>query len=616
MNRATSLIANLNVTDETDRLEAKQIADKKLGKSFFETVCAFSNEPGLEGGCIILGVVSEEALFPFYAVSGIDDPDKLSADIATGCQAVFNVPVRPKITAEEVDGRCVLIVDVPEVSSHNKPVYIKSKGLPGGAYRRIGSADIRCTDEDLFALFSHRSDDPPDAHVVSEADWDDIDADAIASYRSSRRNAHPSAEELNWSDEDLVFALRGAKKENGFLKPTLSGLLLFGRAQALRRLTPTHRVDYIRVPGRNWVSDPDKRFESIELRGPMVTLVPRVISAILDDLPKSFSFSEGGTAQREETAAVPETVIREAVVNALMHRSYAMNQPVQIIRYANRLEIRNSGYSLKSEEQFDEPGSHIRNPSIAEVLHETRFAENKGSGIRVMRAKMVEAGLTPPTFKSDRNADTFTTFLLFHHFLNEDDLNWLSVFKEYSLNDEQLRALIFVREVGAIDNKSFRDLAKLDTLKASKNLRALRGDGLLVGNGSGNQVYYSASEELTRLITLGPSSQGSTRNSQGNELAPKRHQPISFDELPVAIRKKLTQLKLKRRRNKQDVEAFIVALCSWSPLASKEIADLLENNPTYVQQHFLSGMIDKGLIYYTYPEMVNHPDQKYSANTP
>lgn len=54
------------------------------------------------------------------------------------------------------------------------------------------------------------------------------------------------------------------------------------------------------------------------------------------------------------------------------------------------------GYSLKSPEHLGEPGSEPRNPRIAAVLHETRFAETKGSGIRVMRETMEQAGLTPP----------------------------------------------------------------------------------------------------------------------------------------------------------------------------------------------------------------------------
>ena len=57
-----------------------------------------------------------------------------------------------------------------------------------------------------------------------------------------------------------------------------------------------------------------------------------------------------------------------------MHRSYRIHGAIQIIRYANRLEIRNPGHSIKAEEQLGEPGSETRNPRIAAVLHEVLTA--------------------------------------------------------------------------------------------------------------------------------------------------------------------------------------------------------------------------------------------------
>src|SRR5690606_14888870 len=145
---------------------------------------------------------------------------------------------------------------------------------------------------------------------------------------------------------------------------------------------------------------------------------------------------------------------REVIVNALIHRNYRENSPIQVIRYDNRIEIRNPGYSLKNEELLGEPGSTTRNPTIAAVFHETNLAETKGSGIRAVKRLLKAAQLAPPTFESDRIGNQFTAHLLLHHFLSEDDLNWLKDFESYQLNDEQKQALILVRELGAINNFS------------------------------------------------------------------------------------------------------------------------------------------------------------------
>ncbi|OGB31177.1 MAG: hypothetical protein A3F78_05435 [Burkholderiales bacterium RIFCSPLOWO2_12_FULL_61_40] len=147
---------------------------------------------------------------------------------------------------------------------------------------------------------------------------------------------------------------------------------------------------------------------------------------------------------------------------------------MQIIRYANRLEIRNPGFSLKSQDHLGEPGSQLRNPKIAAALYDTRLAETKGSGIRVMRESMEQAGLTPPLFESDRGNDQFVARYFFHHFLGAEDIAWLAQFKDLHLSEDEAKALIVVREAGALNNGTYRELTKVDTLTASQALRRLR----------------------------------------------------------------------------------------------------------------------------------------------
>lgn len=72
------LLKELNELDEHPTPEAKACSGNALGNSFFETVCAFANEPGMGGGRIVLRVTkSEEDLFGGYEVCGVRDPDKV-----------------------------------------------------------------------------------------------------------------------------------------------------------------------------------------------------------------------------------------------------------------------------------------------------------------------------------------------------------------------------------------------------------------------------------------------------------------------------------------------------------------------------------------------------------
>ena len=166
-----------------------------------------------------------------------------------------------------------------------------------------------------------------------------------------------NATELTWTDEHLLESLFAIKRDNnGELKPTVAGILLFGSQFALRRLFPMARVDYMISPGKEWIEDPHNRFSTlIETREPLLRLAQRLYDQIYSNLPKAFSLKEGEIQAREET--LPAIVIREVIVNALMHASYRTHQPIQIIQFSNRIEIHNAGYSLKNEDQLGEPGS-------------------------------------------------------------------------------------------------------------------------------------------------------------------------------------------------------------------------------------------------------------------
>ncbi|WP_297920281.1 ATP-binding protein [Metallibacterium sp.] len=608
--------------DESERIEAKSASE--IGKSLLETVCAFANEPGLGGGWLLLGVAREDlALFPVYEVQGLEQPDKLSADLASQAASMFNRPLRLDIQTDAINGKSVIVVFVPEASAQDKPIYFKAQGLPRGALRRIGSTDQHCTEDDLIALYQNRQLESFDAGLVPDATLDDFSPDAIADYRQSRRDANPDAEELRWPDDELLQALGCVRlNERGHWQPTVAGLMLFGKSVALRRSFPMTRVDYIRVPGRDWVPDPERRFDSIELRDPLFRLIRRVQAAILDDLPKAFGLAEGDV-QRKDSPVVPQRVIREAVVNALMHRSYRSHAPVQIIRYSNRLEIRNPGFSLKSPEHLGEPGSMPRNPKLAAALYDTRFAETKGSGVRVMREMCEQAGLAPPLFESDRGREQFVVRLFFHHFLGPDDLAWLGRFKGLQLSDAEARALVVTREVGAIDNATWRDINKVDTLAASHGLKKLRDAGLLQQNGRGSATWYQPTGKM-----LGDDD-GLSRDPEGlsRDSGDLSRDPDSLDKTEAERKARVRQALLAglpgelgarvgalgRRSRPDTVRDVVLDLLRQRAWRLEELGQLLQRNPEYVRQKYVQPLLEAARIRMTRPDMPNDPEQAYRA---
>ena len=373
-------------------------------------------------------------------------------------------------------------------------------------------------------------------------------------------------------------------------------------------------VDYIRVPGRDWVANPGRRFDTIEIRAPLVRALQRAYAAIVEDLPKAFQL-ESGSLQRQDIPAVPERVIREAVVNALMHRSYRDHGPVQIIRYANRLEIRNPGHSLIAEERLGEPGSETRNPKIAAVLHDLGFAENKGSGIRVMREQMVQANLSPPYLESDRTGNRFIVILLFHHFLAEEDLEWMTHFRDDNLTPDEVKALVFLREAGAINNSAYRDLNRgVDTLEASRHLRRLCKVGLLEKKSTGADTYYVGTNRLLGPLRrlANPSEPGgkpSELTGKPSEFVAKPSESTELPTLPESLKKDLE--KLGGKVPQVVMQRTIQDLCHWHPLSGAVIAGYLKCAEVYVRQTYLTPMIASGELQYVYPNEPNHPQQAY-----
>ena len=673
MRTAKELFAELNSFDENRRIEAKSAS--AVGKSMMETVCAFANEPGLCGGYLLLGAkrtgIAEDGR-PIYEPENIENTDKIQSDFVAMCNSMFNVRIRPIINVEEYLGKTVIVVKIEELPESQKPAYFAKRGLPEGAFRRIGPSDEKCSEEDMYLFY--QSADTYDSCIVDDADLDDIDENALNFYRKLRKEVNPDAEELTLNDVDLLRALGAIKKnKQGGYDLTYTGLLVFGKQMSLRRLVPSFRVDYIRISGNQWLADGDNRFEqTIDMRGPLILMVNKACSAVMDDLPKGFELKKD-SMQASTPAILPNKVLREAIVNSYIHRSNRVNQPIQIIRYSNRIEIHNPGYSLKPQDDWGEPGSMLRNPRISEIFHDTNLAETKGTGIGAMRRLMKEAGLMPPTFESNHEANKFTARLLLHHFLSKENMEWLAQYASFDLTNEQKLALVFVREVGAIDNATYRQLdSSITHARARLEIHKLCDLGFIEKKGQGRNTYYirtskvvSLGERLRpdgeRLLpqderlppqhgtlgekippqhgtlgekippqhgTLGekiPPQHGTLGKKippQGEKIPPQHgtleieSQPKSRNELlrelPKGLQERVAQLGKWASREK--VSQLLVDLCAFKPYSYEELALIIQRAAKPMKDKYIKPLRLANKLFYWIPEMINHPLQKYVAD--
>ena len=310
-----------------------------------------------------------------------------------------------------------------------------------------------------------------------------------------------------------------------------------------------------------------------------------------------------------------------------------MNQPIQIIRYSNRIEIHNPGYSLKPQDDWGEPGSMLRNPRISEIFHDTNLAETKGTGIGAMRRLMKEAGLMPPTFESNHEANKFTARLLLHHFLSKENMEWLAQYAEFGLVNEQKLALVFVREVGAIDNATYRQLdSSITHARARLEIHKLCDLGFIEKKGQGRNTYYIRTSKVVSLGerlrpqgekippqhgSLGERYQGEDERYQGKlgtfeeECVLKPREEL-VRELPNELQERVNNIG--NRASRETVCQLLIDLCAFKPYSYEELASILQRSPKALKDKYLKPLRLANKLFYWIPEMINHPLQKYVAD--
>lgn len=612
---------------ESPRIEAKQA--NEIGPSVMQTICAFANEPDLRGGWLLLGIAEPDLQHDTFWVSGVENVDKLLGELQNNCRNQFEHPVTIECKHAKIQGKSVIGAFVHEFDPTAKPCRFigkpdKHNKRKTGVWRRGANGDYECTERELEPILMARSGKSYEQIIFDDANFDDLDLSAISLYRKLRAQVKPNAEELQSDDVDMLCSMRLLTTQKTPPKPNISGLLLFGKTLSLRRLLPMVRVDYVRIQGTEWVENPEQRFQyTIDLREPLVKLISKLESVILDEMPYHFRLEEGNL-QRSDQPLLPQKVIREAIVNAIMHRDYCVHQPIIVARYRNRLEIHNPGYSLKPLNDIDNKRSQLRNPILAAVLYDLGLAETKGTGIRTMQRLLQQAGLTKPVFVSNRESNQFTATFLLHQLLGEEQLQWLQQFNHLNLSGDEAKALVLVKEMRAIDNAALRAVTDLDTLAASQVLRRLwQRYHLIEKGGSGSTSYYKPTKQF-QMTLLDPASNTSDLGSYTSDLASDTSDlgsytsdltPYTSDlasntsELSGSLKNAIDALT--PRAPKAQLWPIILELCLQRSYSADEIANLLKRKVTALKTGHLTPMRKKDLINYLYPDVINHPDQAY-----
>lgn len=412
-------ILSINIKDllqfrgvESSRIEFKASWDPKVvGYQVLHTVCAFANDfQNLNGGYIVLGVAEEggRAILPpnGLAVETLDDIQKW---IRGHCKQLDPV-YQPVFSPEVVEGRLLLVIWAPggDTRPYKAPVAAKEKGKK--YYVRIGSETVDAEANGLLPqLLELTARVPFDDRLALQARVEDM---RFAKVMEFLRNVNSGlAEETD--AQALYRRLRIARPVNAHDAPVNVGLILFSEdAESWFQGARIEVVQFIEGTSGNVIEE--KYF-----RGDIYAQLKNCLE-YLESFSSSYTEKRSQHALAHGWVSYPSLALREAVVNAVYHRSYETREPVKINLYSDRMEIISypgpiAGIELEHlNQQKPMPPFPARNRRIGEFLKELRMAEGRGTGLPKIFSAMQANGSPAPQFDFDAARSYFRVILPAH----------------------------------------------------------------------------------------------------------------------------------------------------------------------------------------------------------
>ncbi len=378
---------------ETQTLELKS-AGGGCPKRLYDTLSSFSNQD--DGGIIVFGIDEQNN----YAQSGVYDAQDLQKKVNEQCLQMEPV-VRPLMTVVERDSKNFVAAEIPGMDLVERPCYYKGQGRLKGSFTRIGDSDEPMTEYEIYSYEAFRRKYQDDIRSVQRASLSALHKEKLAEYIRKLQTGKPNLSSL---PEQEICELMSIVR-NG--EVTLSAALLFGLYP--QAYFPQLCITAVAVPGNELgdVGAIGERFlDNERIEGSIPEMLERALQFVRRNM-KTKTIIHSDTGRREDRTDYPMTAVREALINALVHRDYSMHtegMPIQILMFEDRMEIYNPGgiYGRLRTDQLGKMQPDTRNPVLAAALEVLGITENRYSGIPTIRRAFAEYGMREPEFSSKR----------------------------------------------------------------------------------------------------------------------------------------------------------------------------------------------------------------------
>jgi ATP-dependent DNA helicase RecG len=419
---------------------------------YLKWICGFANA---KGGKIYIGKNDNGN------VVGVANAKKLLEDIPNKAKDILGVIV-------DVNLHTTTAGDYLEISIDDYPYPVNYKGQ---YHYRTGSTKQELKGAALDKFMLQKKGKKWDGVPVPNVSVADLKQETFDSFRKRALKSKRIEEDvLTDSNELLIENLQ--LKENDFLKR--AAILLF-------HPKPENFVTGAYVKIGFFESDSELMYQD-EIHGNILEQIEKTMDLLFSKYIKAEITYDG--IHRVETYEYPKEAIREALLNAIIHKDYSGNTPIQISVYKDKIMFWNDGQLPENwtvERLSQKHASKPYNPDIANAVFRCGYIESWGRGTIKIIERCVEAGLPKPSYKYE----TSGLWVIFNK-----DIYTFEYLNSLDLNDRQIKAVLYTKENGKITNSEYQEINDIGKTTATEELAELVSKGFYKPTGKGRGAKY------------------------------------------------------------------------------------------------------------------------------
>jgi len=404
-------------TVEWDRIELKKGWNPE---DIIHTLCAYANDiNNWDGGYVIIGVEEEngKAKLPAIGleVQELDTIQKKLIELSHKLIPVYIPVFQPYL----INGKYILVVFAPAGDNrpYKAPISLSEKRTERAMFIKRGSKTVKVKDgsDDERRLIELTARIPFDDRINQTASLDDLNLRLIQNYlKEVMSSLYEESTKIPFSE--LCRHLMIAKGSDELLRPTNAGLLLFNENSD--KFFSGAKIDLIihkNKVGKDYI---EKLFT-----GSIIQQIRDVLQFFKSNIVEELVTKSAYQAESIRFFNYPFQAIEEAVVNAVYHKSYERENPVEIQIHKDKIEILSFPGPMPPINQAMLKKQRVvardyRNRKIGGFLKELKLTEGRGTGLPIIYSSMEENGSPPPVFETDENNAYFLCILPIHPLTN------------------------------------------------------------------------------------------------------------------------------------------------------------------------------------------------------